>query len=174
MQAIRDVLPASFLQTMQRKLGTEETLRQLWPALVGPTLAAQIQPRQLRGKTLLIAIPDREWHAPIISLQSTIIESVNRLSGRGASGSPIVNAIELVIEPGTVRQSGAAREPNHSDPKGMRTVRRTEPAESIGDLEHTKIADASLRAAFLRSAQKYFERTGRVESGTRRTEDIVR
>ena len=156
MQQFRELLPQNLWQTlwkeMNRKLGQEEMLRLLWPALVGPNLAAQTYLKQLRGKTLVVAIPHRDWRSPLESLEPAILEALQRFLGRSAATSP--TSVELVVdesldEPKATRKSAA----RSSFPKTSRP-----PGEVLTPEEPGEIADESLRQVFLRSAQKYFDR----------------
>jgi hypothetical protein len=143
MQQLRELLPGNLWQQMNRRLGQEETLRLLWPALVGPRLAAQTYPRQLRGKTLVVAIPDREWLAPLGSLESTILETLHRFLGRSSATS-----VELVVDQSLCLSQERAG-----------VLRPKRDPQPLGELPASEaIEDAGLREAFLRSAQKYFDR----------------
>ena len=145
MQQLRELLPQNLWQTMNRKLGQEEMLRLLWPALVGPRLAAQTYLKQLRGKTLVVAIPHREWRAPLESLEPAILESLHRFLGQSSATS-----VELVVDESLEPRESPARVSSLRAPQPLGEVL----LEGIPDA----IADASLRQAFLRSAQKYFDR----------------
>ena len=161
MEPVRNLLPENLRQAMERKLGREETLRLLWPAAVGPQLAAQIELRQLRGSLLVVSIPDREWRGPLLSLERMILDAVNRFSGT----SPIT-AIEFVSDPRAAMTSpapvtncagNAERRPGEASagipmggPGGI-------PGATPGSMP-SGIEDERLREAFARSAQKYFSR----------------
>jgi Dna[CI] antecedent, DciA len=149
MQQLRELLPQNLWQLMNRKLGPEEMLRLLWPALVGPKLALQIHPRQLRGKTLIVAIPDGEWRAPLESLESTILESLDRFLGQSPASS-----VELVVEPCPFPPQAPPANPGNFCPRqGMQPLRGV-----TLDGAEDGIEDERLRDAFLWSAQKYFDR----------------
>jgi hypothetical protein len=143
MQQVRDLLPHDLWKTMERKLGREEALRLLWPAIVGLKLAAQIQLRQLRGRTLVVSIPDAELRKPLQTMEGMILESVNRFSPQLAA-----TGIEYVVERGPQALpavAGAAKTANLPTPK-----RNGVPSQGI--------EETSLRDMFDRSRQKYFAR----------------
>ena len=148
MQPLRELLPQNLWQSMNRRLGPEETLRLLWPALVGPRLASQTYLKQLRGKTLVVAMPHREWRAPLESLEQAILEAVQRFLGRSAATSP--TSVELVVDESLERSAPAARA---TFQRASTPISEVLPPEAPG-----AIADENLRQIFLRSAQKYFDR----------------
>lgn len=143
MQSLRDSLPNDFLSQMQSELGREETLRLLWPAIVGSKLGSNTALRSVRQKTLWIAVPDRTWKKTLRSLETMILEAVCRFCGE-----EIAQAIEWVEEPGKMS-------PPHDLPPKRKTTRiPLAPA----DLPLEAIPDPELREMFRLSAQKYFTR----------------
>ena len=141
MQSVRDFLPENFWKGIERELGREQGLRLLWPAVVGARLAGNTQLKSLRGLTLVISVPDRVWKGSLESLEKMILDAVNRFCKK-----QVGDTIEFVIDSrGGVlpRESGTPRPGRMED---------LPPA----DLPVGQIADDGLRAAFLRSAQKYF------------------
>lgn len=141
MQSIRDFLPAGFWKSMERELGREEALRLLWPAIVGKRLAGNSQLQCLRASHLVVSVPDRVWKGSLESLEEMILSVVNRFWGE-----PVVRSIEFVTGSRSIAwmQDSAAR----ASPKTTELPPVDLPVGGIGD--------EPLRAAFLRSAQKYF------------------
>ena len=108
MQAVRELLPRDLWRAMEKSLGRDETLRLLWPAVVGRPLASQTRPVRVvndgRGGTLLVAVGDREWRGPIASLGEMILHNVNAFWGR-----EVAARIEFIVEPAL--RDAAASEP---------------------------------------------------------------
>jgi Dna[CI] antecedent, DciA len=93
MERIREVLPAKLWNTMVRKLGREESLRLLWTSVVGPNLAAQTSLRRLRGRTLVVSVPDLHWTRSLRPLEQLILDSVSRFPDSWRADS-----IDFVVE----------------------------------------------------------------------------
>jgi hypothetical protein len=151
MQQVRELLPHDLWKTMERKLGREEALRLLWPAVVGQKLAAQIQLRQLRGRTLIVTIPDPELRKPLETMEAMILDSVNRFSPQLSA-----TEIEYVVE----------QRPQGLSAVASATKTATKTATMTGSLLPPKrdglpsqgTNDKSLRDTFDRSRHKYFAR----------------
>ena len=149
MQPVRDFLPANLWEQMQAELGPEETLRLLWPVAVGARLAANTRLRAVRGKTLLVAVPDRTWKESLRPLEKLILETVNRLWKKTSW-----EAIEFTefpqSFPAPAIKTPAAR---------VREYPNRMPEPFPVDM----IADAELRERFLESARKHFARQEEVK-----------
>ena len=53
-------------------------LREMWPRIVGPSLAGQVRPVSLAKKTLVVSAPSESWQKEIIRMRPLLIESINR------------------------------------------------------------------------------------------------
>ncbi|MBI1955260.1 MAG: DUF721 domain-containing protein, partial [Acidobacteria bacterium] len=144
MQPVRDFLPANLWEQMQAELGPEETLRLLWPLAVGARLAANTRLRAVRGKTLLVAVPDRTWKESLRPLEKLILETVNRFWKK-----PAWEAIEFRESPRSFPSP-----PAKAPPPRVAKARHTPTEQFAVDM----IADTELRKRFLESARKYFAR----------------
>jgi hypothetical protein len=147
MQSVRDLLPAGFSKQMERALGREEALRRVWPAVVGPPLARNVQLKSFRGSTLTLSVPDRVWKGSLESLRKMILDAVNRFWGESA-GRPVAQHVEFVVDLRMVfpPPSSAVAKPR----------RATAHASPPLDLPTEAIRDEALRRTLLESAQKYF------------------
>ena len=94
MWSIRDSLPRPFWGRLQEELGREETLRLLWPILIGPHLAANTRFRSLRNGRLLIGVEERTWRSSLTSLEGIVRATINRFWGED-----LVGQIEFVEDP---------------------------------------------------------------------------
>ncbi len=111
MQSLRDFLPPGFCDQMEKELGREETLKLLWPAIVGSTVAASTKPLSLRGDTLIVAVPDRAWLNSLGSFEQQILNATARFWGK-----PVATRIDFVQPPlkskdATSSSSADRREP---------------------------------------------------------------
>jgi hypothetical protein len=147
MKSIRESLPAEFLAQMQKELGREETLRLLWPLVVGPNLAASTRLVSIRGSRVRIAVPDRTWKRELAGLEKTILDTLHR-----ACGEEFGRAIDLVEDAG-LAGCGAASE------KAAASVTAAEVPRLALHLPLEGIADGELRRIFGQSAAKYFARS---------------
>lgn len=142
-------LPPGFWEKMESELGRQEALRILWPAIVGKRLAATSQLKALRGSMLIVAVPDREWRAPLESLWQMIIDSVNRFCGKRIAESIETIESAWVIERSVTKKSVGAFDAT--------ATRRTAPPDLTAITAPVRsIQDGDLRAAFIESAKKYF------------------
>ena len=149
MQPVRDFLPTNIWEQMQAELGPEETLRLLWPLAVGARLAANTRLQAVRGKTLLVAVPDRTWKESLRPLEKLILEAVNRLWKK-----PAWEAIEFTESPRSFPAPVI---------KATATRVRESPNRMPEPFPVDMIADAELRERFLKSACKYFARQEEVK-----------
>ena len=148
MESIRSALPEGLLKTMFRKLGREEALRLLWPALVGEKLAAQTRLSKVRGTTLVIGVPDPQWIRSLAPLSNMILGAVNRSAG---SGTWQATSAELVSDP-------------QQFPAGA--VGRHQGAPAVGPPSVSSVVvstsnSQSWQEAFSASERKYFARKER-------------
>ena len=61
---------------------TEFQTKQVWEEAVGPTLAQQTRPLQLRRGRMEVAVPSAVWRNQIIFMKGEIIAKLNQLMGR--------------------------------------------------------------------------------------------
>ena len=141
MKSLRDSLPEDFLGQMQKELGREETLRLLWPVIVGSNLGGSTEFQGIRQNTLRIGVPDQTWKRTLRSMENMILEAVHRFCGEDVG-----RAIEFVEHPRPVAPS----------PKKKSAPRPLPPV----DFPLDTIADPELRQMFALSARKYFARGG--------------
>ena len=143
MESFRDLLPGEFVKRMQSELGRQETLRILWPVMVGARLGCNTRLKEVRHSTLVVSVPDRTWKKTLSSMEGMILDAVRRFSGEESW-----QAIEFVEDPllAVPRQDIRPQRPD--------SARSLPPV----DLPVEAISDAELREMFLRSARKYFAR----------------
>ena len=137
MQSLRDSLPEGFLAQMQKELGPEETLRLLWPLVVGANLGASTRLRGIRRNTLRVSVPDQAWKRTLGSMEQIILDAVHRMCGK-----EVGRAIEFVEDPSLANPS----------PRKQEFAIQGSPVE----LPLDEIPDPELRRTFRQSAQKYF------------------
>ena len=147
MQSLRDALPSGLLIQMQQKLGQEETLRLLWPMVVGPELGRNTRLLNVRQNRLRIGVPDPTWKRELRSLEQQVLEAVHQVCG-----DELGSSVELVEDP-----SLASLRPQKEE-SGIPPAR----AESM-NLPLEGIRDTELQRMFRQSAEKYFAR--RKEAG---------
>ena len=146
MQAVRDFLPERLRRNMEKALGKQETLRLMWPNIVGGRLASSVQLTQVRGGTLIVSVPDRVWQGSLQELEHLILDAVNR------SGHNIhCNAVRF-----TVAAPSAAMAAGEN--QAAATPHARAGAGSIPTLPEPATGDSSTREIFARSAAKYFAR----------------
>ena len=152
MKSLRDALPDGLLAQMQRELGQEETLRLLWPMVVGASLAASSRLLSIRQNRLRISVPDPTWKRTLISLEQAVLEAVHRVCGE-----EVGRAIEVVEDPNLAgpRMEKKRKEKDRTE-KGKSTLAL--PAVDLPDFPLDEIRDTGLRRMFRQSAQKYFAR----------------
>ena len=61
---------------------TDYQTRQVWAEAVGPTLAAQTRPLQLRHGKMEVAVPSAAWRNQLIFMKGDIIAKINHSMGR--------------------------------------------------------------------------------------------
>ena len=66
-----------------------------WDAVVGPTLARHVQPRQLRRGILFLAVDSPEWMQEVQFLKHELRERLNTRLGR-----PVVRDLFVVLDTG--------------------------------------------------------------------------
>ncbi len=159
MNSLRDSLPEGLLVQMQKELGREETLRLLWPLVVGANLAASTRLVAVRQNRLRIAVPDRTWKRTLGSMETIILAAVHRICGEEVGG-----AIDWVEDPtlGAARaphQKSAGLSPPAAPPASPASMDL--PLDLPFDLPLGGISDAELRRMFRQSAAKYFARGAR-------------
>lgn len=142
MNSFRDSLPGEVGERMRRELGWEESLRLLWPVLVGWRLGCNTRLLSARQATLRVAVPDQVWSKTLSSLQRMILDSVNRFWGEQTWA-----AIEFVEDPLLWSPPRRPSRPENSVPL---------PPLTVADLPAAGVLGEELRQVFLESAQKYF------------------
>ena len=153
MESLRVPLAAGFLKRIEKELGEEATLSLLWPQVVGSDLGRNTQLKSIRRGTLIVRVPDREFLKSLGSLDALdrmILDAVGRLgTGRKYDAVEFVVAPAMAVtadvagtNPGPARQAAASQDPGQS-------------------FDTTMIGDASSRARFEASAEKYFARQQR-------------
>ena len=141
MQAVRELLPVGLSKQMERALGREEMLRRVWPAVVGLSLARNVQLKTFRAATVTVSVPDRVWKGSLESFEKMILDAVNRFWGE-----PVARHVEFVVD---ARMTALpSRAPVDKPGKA--------PTTALVDLPTAAIRDEALRRALLESAQKYF------------------
>ncbi len=138
-------MPVEVWEQMRRELGWEESLRLLWPVLVGERVGCNTRLVSARQATLRVAVPDKVWGKTLGSLQRLILDSVNRFWGE-----QIWAAIEFVEEPNLPHLLHSPR----SQSRPERSVPL--PRFTVADFPEAEVLDEDLRQAFLASARKYF------------------
>ena len=143
LRSLHNCFPKELCDRLKLELGMEECLRQHWPGLVGPSLAANTQFHGLRGDRLMVRVPDRGWSNSLDSYGSLILEAVNRFWGK-----TVVRSIQCIEDPRMAIM-----------PIAIKTTRSAKPPEFFPVMQAAGcIANEQLRAAFLESARKYFAR----------------
>ncbi len=146
MKSFRESLSANFLKNIEREVGREESLRLLWPIVVGRRLADNTRLQGIQNGRLILAVPDRSWRASLgsVDIEKMILDAVNSFLGE-----PVCHSIEFFEDPRLVPPPQAHRR------------RRPQPARLPPPVDlpaAETVADASLRKLILQSASKYFAR----------------
>ena len=145
MKPIMESLPENLWKTMLKKLGREEALRLLWTTVVGPRLAFQTGLRQLRGRTVVVSVPDAQWTRSLRPLERMILDAVNRFPDSWRADS-----IEFVVEPRPVASASLLASGRGAPAAGWN--REGFPPGRIGD--------EPLLESVAESEHKYFWRHG--------------
>lgn len=160
MQQLRESLVAALLPRLEKELGREALLRLLWPQVVGSQVASHTTLKGIRGTTLVIGVRDRSWIKTLGSLQSTMLDAINRWAGGQ------YKSIELVEQPGMPALSQAA--PVSAAKRNVQAGADTPALAAV-------ITDASLRAMFRESAAKYFAARSAPKAASKsRDQDVER
>jgi hypothetical protein len=157
MKSFREALPDGLLAQMQQELGQEETLRLLWPMVVGAELAANTRLLSIRQNRLRIAVPDQTWRRTLSAMERAILDAVHRVCGE-----EVGRAVDLVEDAHLTGPSGG----NGGRAKNAKGSDRAEAgksavalrAEDLPNLPLQEIHDTELQQMFRQSAQKYFTR----------------
>ena len=146
MKSFRESLSANFLKNIEREVGREESLRLLWPVIVGRRLANNTRLHRIQNGRLILAVPDRSWRASLGSddLEKMILDAVNSLWGE-----TVCHSIEFF------------EDPRVAPPLQEQRNRRSQPLREPPPVElpaAETVADVSLRKLILQSASKYLAR----------------
>lgn len=160
MKSLRDSLPEDFLAQMQKELGREETLRLLWPVIVGSKLGGSAEFQGIRQNTLRVGVPDQTWKRTLRSMENMILEAVHRFCGEDVG-----RAIEFVE---TKRPIDVVSRPAIPSPKKRAMPRPLPPA----DFPLDAIGDPELRQMFDLSARKYFHQSRERERPVTKPPDV--
>ena len=157
MKSFREALPDELLARMQQELGPEETLRLLWPMVVGAELAANTRLLSIRQNRLRIAVPDQTWRRTLGAMERAILDAVHRVCGEDVG-----RAVDLVEDAHLAGPSGgnggSRKEGKGSDRAEAGNSSAPLRAEDLSNLPLQEIHDTELQRIFRQSAQKYFAR----------------
>jgi predicted nucleic acid-binding Zn ribbon protein len=78
---IRDVLGPTLERLGPKNLMVEAKLRKVWPAVVGPDVAAHAKPGRLRGSTLVVFVSSDTWATEFRYLADVVREKLNARLG---------------------------------------------------------------------------------------------
>lgn len=139
-------------QMLRRASDSDETREQAvfaaWLVAVGGPIRKVTAPIRLERKTLIVAVPDRNWRDQLKSMQGQVLFKLNSLLG-----APLITRIEYVVNPELIiREDEAPHEVTFTAPEKQAAGLR-EDADQIPDPE--------IREAFLRAAGKCLERTSK-------------
>lgn len=151
MKSLRDSLPEDFLGRMQKELGREETLRLLWPLIVGSKLGANTALQGIRQNTLRVSVPDQTWKKTLGSLEGMILEAVHRYCGEDVGSA--IEFVEAKRNMDVVSRSVTPQPKKGTPPRPLASADLP-----LDDFPLDAIPDPELREMFGRSAQKYFAR----------------
>lgn len=146
MKSFRESLSANFLKNIEREVGREESLRLLWPVIVGRRLANNTRLHRIQNGRLILAVPDRSWRVSLGSddLEKMILDAVNSLWGE-----TVCHSIEFF------------EDPRVAPPLQEQRNRRSQPFREPPPVElpaAETVADVSLRKLIVQSASKYLAR----------------
>jgi hypothetical protein len=147
-----DEMLAIFPQLLRHASQSDETREQAvlaaWITAVGPQIRRATCPIRVERKTLIVAVRDATWRAQLTRLGGQVLFKLNSLLG-----SPLVTAVEFVINPSLIVE----------DVQPSREFHFVAPDEQASQLldDAEGIPDPDLRAVFLRAAGKCLERRAR-------------
>ena len=78
---IGDVLGPTLERLGPKNLLTEAKLRKVWPAVLGPELAAHCKPGRLRGSTLVVFVSSDTWATEFRYLADVVRGKLNARMG---------------------------------------------------------------------------------------------
>ncbi|HXF06052.1 MAG TPA: DUF721 domain-containing protein [Blastocatellia bacterium] len=145
MEEILDLLPTILRQIGYQEAVCEKAVCAAWNRIVGDVVSANAVPFRLYEGRLIVLTSDATWKKQLEAISPEILYKMNRLLG-----ADIVKFIEYRIDPYYTRGQ------RHQELE----IRFRRLDEIIRDLEPLvrDLADAELRAAFLRAASKCIER----------------
>ena len=94
MRSFQDCLPAVLKSVASRPEVALLLIRELWPQIVGPGLARNVEPVQLEGHRLVLQVGDPVWKAQVEELRSLIMSAIN-----DRWGCRLVERIEVGFRP---------------------------------------------------------------------------
>jgi len=136
---------------MLRHAGDSDDVREqavfaAWLVAVGGPIRKATTPIRLERRTLIVAVPDANWRAQLMSMRGQALFKLNSLLG-----TPIVTTIEYVVNPDVIVK----------EPESSQDVEFKAPEVQALPLrkEADRIPDPDIRETFLRAAGKCLERT---------------
>jgi predicted nucleic acid-binding Zn ribbon protein len=78
---IAELLSPALERLGPRGLWKESKLRKIWPSVVGPEVAANVQIARLRGRTLEVNVASDAWATELTYLASSVLERLNQRAG---------------------------------------------------------------------------------------------
>jgi Dna[CI] antecedent, DciA len=117
-------------------------LRAAWPHAVGKEIARRTEVLAIRGRTLLVRVPDAGWQKVLHRMERDILARMKQLAGD-------LGPMGLGFSLGPVADAAGAPPP----------ARRSDPPPAPAEVEAAAAAidDPELRASFLRAAALYLE-----------------
>lgn len=78
MKGLVALLPDFIRQVASNEEAALAFLRELWPKMVGPDLAAKTEPSFLKNKCLTLDVPNAIWCSQLQDLAPLFVDSINR------------------------------------------------------------------------------------------------
>ena len=146
MRAILQTLPG-LINELRGPEAREAIVFTVWPTVIGEQLREMSAPVRLEGKTLFVAVTDREWKREFKQHAGNIVYRLN--AGLKAS---VVERLEFIIDPMAVQDLRA--KPTIRNPGQISTGSISKDVS----LAASRISDPELRANFLKAAAACIER----------------
>ena len=139
------LVPQMLLRASDSDEAREQAVFAAWVVVVGGPVRKATTPVRLERKTLIVAVLDATWRSQLMSMRGQALFKLNSVLG-----SPVVTAIEYVVNPGLV-----VSEDEHSQ-----EITFTAPERQVAELREQAdlIPDPEIRRAFLNAAGKCLER----------------
>ncbi|MCX7636078.1 MAG: DUF721 domain-containing protein [Syntrophales bacterium] len=143
LQPLGDIIHKLFKKQRLPLVVADRSLRVLWDRAVGPQVAAQTFPEEIRRDTLYIRVASSVWLHQLQYLKHEILEKFNQFSGREPIRDIKFFLGEVASSPATKRPIVPSEE-SHLRPRDREII--AEATASVADPELRRVIERAMRA----------------------------